>query len=248
MKLCFLLVFNFFVFSFLTAQPTSNVPPSPYPHAPQREQPQQQQRLNLYDRHPYERHPYTLQPYEPHVLPSEEEDEADPLKGHPNPFDPDEVSRDRRGSSYTAANAQAIYWLNLVDQAQYGASWLEAGSLLKDLVTQEQWAGAMGATRGDDGVTCQGQENTIQGTVIRGNGNRNGRANATRNSWGYVTSRKASSHQLIQRLPNGSRGNFMVIKYKTNFSEKYGAVETVILASEGPLKLWKVISYKVGRQ
>lgn len=55
--------------------------------------------------------------------------------------------------TFSEANTQAVYWLNLVDQKQFGSSWLEAGSILKGLITREQWNAAMKATRGKFGNT-----------------------------------------------------------------------------------------------
>ncbi len=51
------------------------------------------------------------------------------------------------------ANVQGIYWLNLLDQRQYAASWLAGGSLLKDIIAQPQWIAAMEATRKPLGST-----------------------------------------------------------------------------------------------
>lgn len=52
-----------------------------------------------------------------------------------------------RPSPVSEANAQAIYWVNLLDQQQYEATWLEAGNLVRDITTKEQWAAGMQATR-----------------------------------------------------------------------------------------------------
>lgn len=49
--------------------------------------------------------------------------------------------------SFSAANAEAMHFINLIDQGQYPAAWKDAGSLLKDAVTPQQWTAAMQALR-----------------------------------------------------------------------------------------------------
>ncbi len=129
----------------------------------------------------------------------------------PNPFD----AEGKTSPAFSQANAQAIYWINLIDQQQFGASWLEAGSLVKDVTTQKQWAAAMAETR---------------------------------SSLGPVTSRKVATHRIIDVLPGGTLGNFMIITYETNYSRQPNMVETVTLMSEGRLGQWKVISYNISRR
>ncbi|MCC5831776.1 MAG: DUF4019 domain-containing protein [Chlamydiales bacterium] len=141
---------------------------------------------------------------------------ASPLLGDtsaafpPNPY---ETEGGRRAPTFSAANAQAIYWITLIDQHQYAASWLEAAGIVQDIITQDQWAAGM---------------------------------RASREGFGGVRSRKVTSHQTATNLPGGLRGNFMIIKYQTNFSRKPFQVETITLMTEGRLGLWKVISYRVG--
>lgn len=128
------------------------------------------------------------------------------------PLPPGQEEPGRPPSTFSEANAQAIYWINLIDQFQFGATWLEAGSLVHDVVTRDQWAAAM---------------------------------KASRQKLGTVSSRRVSSHQRVHLLPGGTRGDFMVIKYETNYSRSPGMVETIVLMSEGNLGLWKVVSYKI---
>lgn len=128
----------------------------------------------------------------------------------PNPY---ETQGGKRAPTFSDANAQAIYWINLIDQQQYSASWLECGGIVHDITTQVQWAAGM---------------------------------REERLGFGTVSSRKVSSHQTATRLPGGTRGNFMIIKYETNFSRRPYQIETVTLMTEGRLGLWKVISYRVG--
>ncbi len=53
---------------------------------------------------------------------------------------------------YSDAQAEAIYWITLLDQLQFGPSWEEAGPLLKDIVSRDQWVAAMDAMRRPLGV------------------------------------------------------------------------------------------------
>lgn len=135
---------------------------------------------------------------------------ADSHPGYPpNPLD---TAGGKRAPAFSDANQQAIYWINLSDAAAYGATWLGAGSLLKDTVSQEQWTAAMVKTR----------------TAL-----------------GPAHSRKVESHNFAQTLPYGTRGNFVIINYDTSFERMPGAVETIILMTEGQLAEWKVISYRI---
>ncbi|MFZ0565128.1 MAG: DUF4019 domain-containing protein [Chlamydiales bacterium] len=245
MKLWFLLSFNFFVFSFLGGQPPSTpCPGGPRPLYPQARQGEPQQPLSTpcpslfpsarqggpqqpppnqtapygpkpYNYGPHEPHPYGGQEtYEPHIIYETPDGGIEPPAPQPNGTDFNGADLGERGASYTAARAEAEYWLNLIDQGQYGPSWLGLGILTKNVVTQQQWVAAMAATR---------------------------------KNWKNVVSRKVSAHQIVQTLPyGGSQGNFMVIQYKTSFSNKPGMVETVTLTTEGYLQLWKVISYNIG--
>ncbi len=127
----------------------------------------------------------------------------------PNPFD---NQGGKTSPAFSAANAQAIYWINLIDQHQYGASWGEASGLVKDVTTREQWAAGM---------------------------------KAIRTGLGVVTSRKVTAHQAVTGLEYGTKGNFMIIKYATNYQRKQNMTETIVLMTEGKLGLWKVVSYKI---
>lgn len=55
------------------------------------------------------------------------------------------------GSDFSAAKAQAVYWLSLLDQQAYSASWRQAGGLLQDLVPNNTWTAAMKSIRGNLG-------------------------------------------------------------------------------------------------
>jgi len=124
-----------------------------------------------------------------------------------------EIQEGQRKTPFTEANAQAIYWLNMVDNRQYGASWLAAGGALRDLITQDQWSAGL---------------------------------KAYRDSLGSVSVRKVARHNTSQSLRYGTKGSFMTIKYKTSFSRRPNLVETIILMTEEPLQLWRVIGYSIG--
>lgn len=55
------------------------------------------------------------------------------------------------GSDFSAAKAQAIYWLGLLDQKAYGASYMQAGGFLQDIMSSNIWIAAMKSVRGDLG-------------------------------------------------------------------------------------------------
>lgn len=142
---------------------------------------------------------------------------AYPASGYPtssyptNPHEP----QTKRSQAFSEANASAIHFLNIIDNEQYTGSWLEAGELLQDVTTKEQWAGALKATR--EGL-------------------------------GLARTRTIDSHLVSKNLRNGTRGEFMTIKYNTQFSANPNAVETVILMRSGKLGLWRVVSYSVSNQ
>ncbi|NGX54130.1 MAG: hypothetical protein K1000chlam4_00855 [Chlamydiae bacterium] len=75
---------------------------------------------------------------------------ASPLLADISPNRPPQ-SNDTTGGSlspvYSEANSTAISWLTLLDQGQYSATWSQGGSLLKDIVPQNQWVAAMQAIR-----------------------------------------------------------------------------------------------------
>ncbi|MEZ5314635.1 MAG: DUF4019 domain-containing protein [Chlamydiales bacterium] len=121
-------------------------------------------------------------------------------------------AKEKTTDTFSSANAQAIYWINLIDQQQYMASWLEASQIVHSITTQKQWAAAM---------------------------------RETRLGYGVVNSRKISSHDTVTQLPGEMHGNFMILKYNTNFSKKPYQVETITLMIESRLKIWKVISYRI---
>ncbi|NGX61196.1 MAG: hypothetical protein K940chlam9_00677 [Chlamydiae bacterium] len=130
----------------------------------------------------------------------------------PNPY---ETQGGKKAPTFSDANAQAIYWLNLIDQQQYSATWLEAGGLLRDAVTQSQWAAGIGAVR------------TPLGTR---------------------RSRKVASHSYATELPFGTKGNFIIIEYDTQYAKLTQGVERITLMTEGPYAQWKVVAYDIQRR
>src|ERR1700733_5403735 len=65
----------------------------------------------------------------------------------PYPISPYDTSRGGRTDPVVAAQDEGAHWLQLLDQQQYGPSWSDAGSLLKDIISQNQWIGAMSVVR-----------------------------------------------------------------------------------------------------
>lgn len=117
---------------------------------------------------------------------------------------------EKYGPTLSAANAEAIFWLNLVDQGQYRATWGAAANLFKDVISTDQWVAAM---------------------------------KGSRKPLGTLRSRKLTKYDQTQQLPFGTKGNFMIIQFRSQFSNKAYADETVILVSQGSLSQWKVLNY-----
>jgi hypothetical protein len=116
--------------------------------------------------------------------------------------------------AFSESNAAAMHWLNLIDQYQFSGSWLDAGSLLRDVVSQDQWVAAM---------------------------------EGTRKRYGNVRTRKIKNFTRTRSLSFGTMGDFMVITYHTEFSKKANLLEQIVMMTEGPLKLWKVVHYQIGK-
>lgn len=57
-----------------------------------------------------------------------------------------------KSPAFSSASAEASHWINLMDQAQYGSTWMDAGPLFHDIITQEQWIAAMRTLRRPLGV------------------------------------------------------------------------------------------------
>lgn len=127
----------------------------------------------------------------------------------PNPYDNE---GGQRAPAFSEANSWAIHFINLIDQYQYSSAWLEAGGLMRDVITQDQWTAAM---------------------------------DAIRTPLGPNLARKVSSHQSADILPYGTHGNFMIIQYDASFANLPSTTETITLYTEGPLAIWKVISYNL---
>lgn len=65
----------------------------------------------------------------------------------PYPVSPYDTTQGRTTDPVVAAQDEAAHWLGLLDQAQYGPSWLDSGPIMKDLISEKQWIGAMIANR-----------------------------------------------------------------------------------------------------
>lgn len=92
---------------------------------------------------------------------------AIPLFGDSNASYPPNIYETEGGQKApvtSEANAEAVSWLTLLDQGQYGSAWLDAGSLMKDIVTQEQWEAAMQALRQPLGNVTARKTGTSQTT------------------------------------------------------------------------------------
>ena len=63
---------------------------------------------------------------------------------------------------------------------------------------------------------------------------------------GLLKARKVTYHASSQVLPFGTRGAFMTITYDSRYTAKAAVTETVILMQEGPMHLWKVVSFNLG--
>jgi hypothetical protein len=69
----------------------------------------------------------------------------------------------------TALSHSLKHWLTLVDRAQYGDSWAEAGGLFRGQITEHDWAGRIAAVRAPLGpvvtrmVAAQNYTRTLPG-------------------------------------------------------------------------------------
>jgi hypothetical protein len=131
------------------------------------------------------------------------------------PARPDDFVKDNEGSTsnpaVTQAMAEASHWLNLVDQQQYGPAWLDSGPLMKDIINEQEWIGAMDYVRAP---------------------------------FGNNLSRQLNKSRSISALPHGTKGNFMSLEYRSQFSGNHGAIERIALMSDS-LGQWRVISYDI---
>lgn len=57
----------------------------------------------------------------------------------------------KTNTMFSEANSQAIHWMNLNDAQAFRGTWLDGGSILKDILTEDQWAAGMRETRIDLG-------------------------------------------------------------------------------------------------
>lgn len=68
---------------------------------------------------------------------------------------------------------------------------------------------------------------------------------AVRNHLGKVRARSFDAVQRVNSLPGGLLGDFVIIRYNTDFAYRSGASETVTLMLHPPIGIWKVICYNV---
>ncbi len=121
----------------------------------------------------------------------------------------------KRVDLQTETTQASIEWLALLDGEQWGPSWLGGSSLLRDVISQNQWIDAM-----------KGQ----------------------RSSLGHTTSRKFISLEPTKTLRYGTRGDFVIMKFNTAFTNMPHATETLTLMADGRLKQWKVTNYEIRKQ
>ena len=114
----------------------------------------------------------------------------------------------------TEITQASIQWLALLDGRQWGPSWLAGSSLLRDVITQNQWIDAMKEQRAP---------------------------------LGNANSRKFVSMQRRSNLQYGTKGNFLIVKFNSVFSNKPHATETLTFMSDGKSSdQWKITRYEIG--
>ncbi|OKY25408.1 DUF4019 domain-containing protein [Thalassotalea sp. PP2-459] len=64
---------------------------------------------------------------------------------------------------------------------------------------------------------------------------------SVRTPLGHVNSREVLIHKEYDSLPNMPKGDYVVIQYKTNFSNKKEAVETITLSKSSGQ--WRALGY-----
>lgn len=67
---------------------------------------------------------------------------------------------------------------------------------------------------------------------------------AIRRPLGYVSARKLVNQELLKGLPNGTKGEFVKMRFQTSFQAKSSATETLLLMPNVRGD-WLVISYEV---
>lgn len=122
--------------------------------------------------------------------------------GQFNPGAPPNPNSTRGGAIspiYSQANAEAAHFLALMDQHAYKSAWGDAGPLLKDVVTADQFSFAM------EGVRTPLGNLQVRKTPERG----------------------AQNH--TESLPHGTRGLFVILNFDSTFSGSRQAKESVTL-------------------
>lgn len=147
----------------------------------------------------------------PSPLPEAAEQFSEAETQTPYPVSPFDTSRGSTTEKITSAQDEAAHWLALIDQGQYAASWMDSGPLLKDIISQTEWVGAM---------------------------------NAVRRPFGNVLDRKKALNQSTSSLPNGTKGNFIMLTYTTKFSRNVTGTESLVLITN-QLGQFRVISYSI---
>jgi hypothetical protein len=125
------------------------------------------------------------------------------------------------GTPEDAAQAAAESWLELVDRGNYSDSWDRAAKVFKSAVKKSDWS-AM--------------------------------AQDVRTPLGKLVSRKLKSREFTEKMPRTrviggkvytwGRGQYVIIRYETAFTNKASAVETVIPMAD-PDGVWRVSAYSI---
>lgn len=126
-----------------------------------------------------------------------------------NPQNPYQVSK--TAPPFSEANARAIYWINLIDQQQYSASWQEASGLVQDVTSQEQWAAGMEATRKGFGSVNSRKLTSHQATDSLPGGTR-GHFLIIKYETNF--SRKPGQIETVTMMTEGSLNLWKVVSYR----------------------------------
>ncbi|MFN0065550.1 MAG: DUF4019 domain-containing protein [Chlamydiales bacterium] len=114
------------------------------------------------------------------------------------------------GGDFTAANAQATYWLGLIDQQAYPTSWVQAGGLLQDIISRDIWAAAMKEMRQELGNKLSRKVSSHQSLSQLTHGTRGTFIQIKYNS---SYSNRANVQEQIILMTSGKSGQWKVISY-----------------------------------
>ena len=123
----------------------------------------------------------------------------------------DQADNRSTGSEYTGAQAQAVYWLSLLDQGAFGASYSQAGGLLQDILSSNIWVAGIQSVR-------RGLGNNLSRKVTNHNmftGLPHGVSGKfMRIQFDSNFSTRNGVREEVTMMQEGSRGQWKVISYK----------------------------------